>query len=137
MFDRPDRLDLLRAAEATLRDEVLPTLDGTARYAALMAASAVAIARREIEAGNEPARIVLDAFAELYGQDNVYRAGGDSVGRVQALLGDLARELRDGEYDSDLLGPVHGLLQILVAERLKQSNPRFIEAREYSQPSRC
>lgn len=137
MFDRPDRLDLLKAAEATLRDEVLPALDGTARYAALMAASAVAIARREIEAGVEPARIVLDAFAELYGQDNVHRAGGDSAGRVQALLGDLARELRDGVYDDDLLGPVHDLLRTLVAERLKQSNPRFLEASEYSQPSRC
>ncbi|MEQ8818196.1 MAG: DUF6285 domain-containing protein [Thalassobaculum sp.] len=137
MFDRPDRLALLGAAETALRDEVLPGLEGGARYTALMVASALAIARRELEAGNEPARVVLDAFAELYGQDNVHRAGGDSGERVKALMADLAREIRDGEYDDDLLGPIHAVLQTLVVERLKRSNPRFLEAREYSQPSRC
>jgi hypothetical protein len=52
-------------------------------------------------------------------------------------MGDLAREIRDGDYDDALLGPVYEVLRILVVERLKQSNPRFLEAREYSQPSRC
>jgi hypothetical protein len=137
MLDRPDRLDLLKAAEVTLNADVLPTLDGTTKYAALMVASAIAMARREIEAGHEPARRVLDAFAEFYGQDNVHRAGSDAVQRAQSLMGDLARELRDGDYDDALLGPVYEVLRVLVEERLKQSNPRFLEAREYSQPSRC
>lgn len=137
MLDRPDRLDLLRAAEAALTDEVLPALDGPTRYTALMVASALAIARREIEAGNDPARSVLDAFAEFYGQDNVHRAGADSAERAQRLIGDLAREIRDGDYDDALLGPVYAVLRVLVIERLKHSNPRFLEAREYSQPSRC
>lgn len=136
MFDRPDRLDLLAAAESALRDEVLPELDGAAKYSALMIASAIAIARREIAAGSAPARSVLDAFAELYGQDNVHRAGADSAERVLALSRDLARELREGEHDDDLLGPVSRVLLTLVIERLKASNPRFLEAREYSQPSR-
>ncbi len=136
MFDRPDRLDLLQAAETALRDDVLPGLEGPSRYTALMIASAIAIARRELEAGSAPAQVVLDAFAELYGQDNVHRAGGDSAGRQQALMSDLAREIRDGEYDDDLLGPVHTLLTTLVVERLKQSNPRFLEVSEFSQPNR-
>lgn len=136
MLDRPDRADLLKAAETALREDVLPALDGAARYQALMVASAIAMARREVEAGHEPARIVLDAFAEFYGQDNVHRAGGDSGERVQALLGDLAREIRDGEYDDALLGPVHAVLRALVVERLKHSNPRFLDDSEYSQPSR-
>jgi len=137
MLDRPDRLDLLKAAEAALRDDLLPALDGTAKYNALMVASAIATARREIEAGHAPVRAVLDAFAEFYGQDNVHRAGADSAERALALIGDLARELRDGEHDEALLGPVCEVLRTLVVERLKASNPRFLEAREYSQPSRC
>lgn len=137
MFDRPNRLDLLAAAEATLRDEILPALDGNLRYSTLMVAGAIAMARRELEAGNAPARIVLDAFAELYGQDNVHRAGGDSGERVQALMADLARAIRDGEYDEDLLGPVYEVLRTLTVERLKCSNPNFLEVSEYSQPSRC
>lgn len=137
MIDRPDRLALLAAAETTLREDVLPGLDGSTRYAALMVASAIAIARREIEAGYEPVRVTLDAFAEFYGQDNVHRSGGDSAERLLALMGDLKQELRDGEYDEVLLGPVHGVLSTFVVERLKRSNPRFLEASEYSQPSRC
>lgn len=130
MIDRPEPTDLLQAAEATLRDDVLPGLEGQARYAVLMAASAIAMARREIGAGHAPSRAVLDAFAELYGQDNVHRAGGDAPERVLALMGDLAREIREGEYDDALLGPVTGVLQTLVVERLKGSNPRFLRARE-------
>lgn len=136
MLDRPDPVDLLRAAETAVRDELLPGLDGAAKYTALMVASAVAMARREIEAGHAPVRAVLDAFADFYGQDNVHRAGSDSAERALALIGDLARELRDGEYDDALLGPVHEVLHAVVAERLRVSNPRFLEAREYSQPSR-
>lgn len=135
MFDRPDRLDLLEAAETALRDAVLPDLEGAARYTALMVASAIAMARRETEAGNEPARLVLDAFADFYGQDNVHRAGGDAGERVRALTADLAREIRDGAYDRNLLGPVQDVLRTLVVERLKHSNPRFLEVSEYSQPS--
>lgn len=136
MLDRPDRLDLLRAAETALRDELLPGLDGPAKYTALMVASAVAMARREIEAGHAPVRVVLDAFADFYGQDNVHRAGSDSAERALALMGDLARELREGEHDDALLGPVYDVLHTLVVERLRASNPRFLEVREYSQPSR-
>ncbi|HEY9568442.1 MAG TPA: DUF6285 domain-containing protein [Thalassobaculum sp.] len=136
MLDRPDRVDLLQAAETALRDELLPGLDGAAKYTALMVASAIAMARREIEAGHDPARRVLDAFAEFYGQDNVHRAGTGAGERALALMGDLARELRDGDYDEALLGPVHEVLHTLVVERLKAANPRFLEAREYSQPSR-
>lgn len=137
MLDRPGRLELLAAAERTLREEVVPELDGTPKYNALMVASAIAMARREMEAGPAPARTVLDAFAEFYGQDNVHRAGSDAPERVASLSEDLARELREGLHDDDLLGPVHKLLLAIVIERLKASNPRFVEAREYSQPSRC
>jgi hypothetical protein len=134
MFDRPDRGDLLDAAETTLRDDIIPGLGGAERYSALMVASAVAMARREIAAGHAPARAVLDAFADLYGQDNVYRSGEDSAARVQALLADLAREIRDGEYDDALTGTVHAVLRTLVVERLKLSNPRFLETSERDRP---
>lgn len=136
MLDRPDPIDLLYAAETAVRDELLPGLDGSAKYTALMIASAIAMARREIAAGRDPARAILDAFADLYGQDNVHRAGGDSGERAHALARDLARELRDGTHDEALLGPVYGVLHTLVVERLKVSNPRFLDVREYSQPSR-
>lgn len=43
----PEGLDLLDEAARLLREELAPTLSGEARYTALLAAKAVAMARRE------------------------------------------------------------------------------------------
>ncbi len=136
MSDRPNRGDLLAAAEETLREEVLPNLSGPAKYAGAMVAAAIATARREIEGGDDAARRILDAYADLYGQDNVHRSGADAETRIAALSRDLAQQIRSGEHDADLLGPIHTVLTTQVRERLNLSNPRFLAASEYSQPSR-
>ncbi|MDF1794247.1 MAG: DUF6285 domain-containing protein, partial [Thalassobaculaceae bacterium] len=93
-----------------------------------------ATARREIETGDAAARRALDAYADLYGQDNVYRSGGDAEQRIAALSRDLAREIRAGLHDDALLGPVFGVLETQVIERLGLSNPRFLVSSGYSQP---
>lgn len=134
MSDRPNRGELLAAAEETMRDEVLPALQGSAKYAALMVAAAIATVRREIETGHDASRRTLDAYAELYGQDNVYRSGGNGDERINELSRDLAREIRNGTYDADLLGPVFTVLETQVVERLGLSNPRFLTSSGYSQP---
>jgi len=136
MTDRPNRDDLLAAAEESLRADVLPALDGSAKYAALMVASAIATARREVALGSAAARRTLDAYAELYGQDNVHRSGADAEDRIAALNRDLAREIRAGAHDDDLLGPVRAVLLTQVIERLTLSNPRFLAASEKSPPVR-
>ena len=48
---------------------------------------------------------------------------------------DFDQALREGLYDTSLTGPVHTLLTILAEEKLKLSNPKFLAAREYSQPT--
>lgn len=138
MLDEPNRDALLTVAEETLKAEVLPTLDGAAKYAALMVLSAIGTARREVAAGYEPPRHILDAYANLYGQDNVHRAGFDATERIATLNCDLANAIREGEHDEELSepGPAYDVLRTLVIERLKLSNPRFLLESEYSQPSR-
>src|SRR3546814_16490266 len=128
MLDRPDRVDLLQTDETALRDELLPGLDGAAKYTALMVASAIAMARREIEAGHDPARRVLDAFAEFYGQANMHRAGTGPGDRALALIGDLAREPRADEYYESLFGPVHEVLPTTLCEPRRAANPRLLSA---------
>lgn len=134
MSDRPNRGELLAAAEVTMRDAVLPALEGSAKYAALMVAAAIATARRELEAGHDAARRTIDAYADLYGQDNVHISGGTADERIDAMSRDLAREIRRGAYDADLLGPVFTVLETQVVERLGLSNPRFLVSSGYSQP---
>lgn len=137
MFDKPNRGDLLDAALRTLREEVLPGLEGDRRYAGLMVASAIATVMREIESDNshEPVRRVLDHFADLYGQDNVHHAGVDGEERIRTLNQHLVSDIRDGEFDEDPTGPIHDLLLEQAYQRLRLSNPAFVDASEYSQPS--
>ncbi len=137
MFDKPNRADLLAAALRTLQEEILPALDGDRKYSGLMAASAIATVIREIESdsNHEPVRRVLDRFADLYGQDNVHHAGVDGEQRIRALNQHLVRDIRDGEFDDDPTGPIFALLLEQALQRLSLSNPKFIDASEYSQPS--
>lgn len=129
--DHPNRSDLLAAAEEALRAEVLPHLDGEAKYTGLLVAAALATARRELDTGDAAARRTLDAYALLYGDDNVARSGGDAEQRRDALSRDLAAQIRGGAYDSDLLGPVYTVLETQVVERLRLSNPKFLTTSGY------
>lgn len=137
MHDKPNRTDLLDAARQTLQREILPHLDGEKKYAGLMIASALATVIRELQgdASHEPVRRVLDQFADLYGQDNVHGAGLDGPERIDALNRHLVREIREGLYDDEPLGPIYPILMEQAIQRLRFSNPDFIEASEYSQPS--
>jgi len=137
MYEAPGRKALVETALDAFQQEILPELAGDRKYLGLMIASALSIAVRELEADEDatPVSRVLDAFATLYGEDNVARSGADPQSRLEALNRDLARELREGQYDKDLSGPVHRVLTVIAEEKLKLSNPKFLAAREYSQPT--
>ena len=137
MFEAPGRKALIETALAAFQDDILPSLDGDRKYLGLMIASALATASRELDAdtGRDGIQRILDGFAGLYGEDNVERAGHDAETKLDTLSRDLTRELREGLYDPSLTGPVHTLLTVLAEEKLKLSNPKFLAAREYSQPT--
>lgn len=137
MFEAPGRKALIETALAAFQEDILPALDGDRKYVGLMIASALAMAVRELDAdaGRDSVQRVLDGFASLYGEDNVERAGHDAEAKLETLSRDLTRELREGLYDNSLTGPVHTLLTVLTEEKLKLSNPKFLAAREYSQPT--
>lgn len=79
--DRPDARELVEAVAAWLGDELVPALEGGARFQALVAVQALGIAARELEHGPELAR-----------------RDGAALGD----LGELAADLRAGRHDDDL-----------------------------------
>ena len=94
-LDEPGALGLLTEAQRTLRERVLPGLTGDARLAALMVASALGMAERELVMG-EGAR-----------PDVHYGAGAGAAALVAAL--------RAGRHDGDL--DVHA--RLAQANRLR------------------
>jgi hypothetical protein len=99
MPDRPTAPELIEAVFEFLSGEVLPTADDhRLKFRTLVAMNALGIARRELEAGT---------------------AGLLSFEQASAL----ARQIRAGEAPDD----VHEMLKRDVAEKLRISNPAYLE----------
>jgi hypothetical protein len=98
MPDRPAAPELIEAVFEFLSGELLPTIDDhRLRFRTLVAMNALGIARRELEAGEE--------------------------GMGEDELRELARRIRAGDVDEAL----HARLKEHVAEKLRVSNPAYLE----------
>jgi hypothetical protein len=123
--DRPTGVELLRAVERFLEQEVVPQLDGVRRYHARVAANVVAIVAREIE--TEEAQLLsewerLGALLELREQRPDARdALRDAVrARSQAL----AERIRRGDADAGTWrAELIAHLRRTVADKLAVSRP--------------
>ena len=101
MPDRPAAPGLIEAVFEFLSGELLPTLDDhRLKFRTLVAMNALGIARRELEAGEE--------------------------GMGEDELRELARRIRAGDVDEGL----HARLKEHVAEKLRVSNPAYLEKYE-------
>jgi len=128
--ERPDVPDLLRTARAALLDELLVLLPREAHYTARMIANALDIAAREVERGSDPADALTEELcAGLYGDPPAPAAGaGPSAAERRASSERrLARDLRDGTLDGGPQRAIRTLLRQRIAERLRVSNPRYLE----------
>ena len=101
MPDRPAAPELIEAVFEFLSGELLPTIDDhRLKFRTLVAMNALGIARRELEAGEE--------------------------GMGEDELRDLARRIRAGDVDDGL----HARMKEHVAEKLRVSNPAYLEKYE-------
>jgi hypothetical protein len=101
MPDRPAAPELIEAVFEFLSGELLPTIDDhRLRFRTLVAMNALGIARRELEAREE--------------------------GTGEDELRELARRIRAGEVDEAM----HARLKEHVAEKLRVSNPAYLEKYE-------
>lgn len=66
MLPRPGAADLLKMAQQALQDQVVGKLEGEAKFAALMAARAIAIAETELREGAAADRAELKTIQALY-----------------------------------------------------------------------
>ena len=129
MRDRPDGIALLGLARRALLEELLQELPEEHRVTARMVANAMAIAARELAAGDAPTAAYAEALATLYdeGRELTSRGGtAESVEEViQRLAWWLAAEIRGGRRDGD--GAVHDLLRARVIDRVRETNPKLLD----------
>lgn len=128
MKNQPEASELLAIARETYLARIVPALPENLRYTALMIANAMAIARREIRAGNAPARAELRRLHLLH-------AGSPpqtDERPLRSMLADhnrrLAREIRAGRYDADN-GTLLDHLRRTTEEKLAISNPKALSGK--------
>jgi Domain of unknown function (DUF6285) len=126
MNDRPDAPDLLEIARQAFAAEVLPAVPEALRYTALMIANAMAIAQRELAAGDAPLR---EEYRRLAGLLSVNAAALQGQALREAVAGynqRLANEIRAGRFDGEKRAAMLEHLRRTTEEKLAVSNPKAL-----------
>jgi hypothetical protein len=124
MLPRPGAADLLKMAQQALQDQVVGAVDGEAKYAALMAARAIAIAEAELREGAAADRAELAAIQRLYEEPL-----GDDLGAARRRL---AADIRAHRFAPGTPREVR-LLDALTgatATRLRAVNIKYMSQRQ-------
>ncbi len=127
----PSAADLLDIARATILSEIAPSLPEPKRYAALMAANALAIAARDLAAaGVAPAEIAR--LASLLGD---WVPPGDEPSALRAGTAILAGRIREGRFDEgEARARLREHLMDTTRSRLAVSNPKALARDERKAP---
>ncbi len=119
----PSAADLLDIARATILADVAPSLPEDKRYAALMAANALAIAGRELAAPDSTAT-ELARLLDLVPGD---APPGEASAALREANARLARAIREGRFDEgESRTRLLAHLRECVRARLAVSNPRAL-----------
>lgn len=120
---------LLEEAHQLLKDELIPALPAEKRHAAMMVASAIAIAMRQGRAGQLQELQEADVLERLLeGKPAIApEAPADPRVRLQALQQQLCRRIARAAPGAPELGPaMHAHLLRFTTETLLESSPKYL-----------
>lgn len=123
----PSGAELLKSARETLLAELLPLLPEEGRYAARMAANAMAIAARELAGDGDGAEEELARLQRLL--PGFAPSTCAPLQAVREATVELAAAIRAGRFDADgARAALAEYFRTTTQERLAVSNPRILQA---------
>ena len=127
MRERPDGAELLDLAGSELRDSLLRLLPAEHRHTALMIGNAMAVAARQLRAGDAPLLREYESLCRLLGRPADGAPRGEAL--ASALL-ELNRELvlRIRGADEAGLAAIHAHLRAEAERRVRESNPAYLDS---------
>jgi len=129
MNDRPHAVELLKAAREAAIAEILPALPEALRYIGLMVANAIAIAEREIAAGETAAYAERERLQVLLSQPSEPIAGDTLSGVLARYNQSLAADIRAGRFDGERRDALLVHLRRTTEDKLAVSNPKALQGR--------
>ena len=127
MNDRPDARNLLETARKALVAEILPALPAGSRYTALMIANAMAIAEREIAAGEALLAAERDRLRALLSEYAEAPAGAPLREVVGGYNRQLIAAIRAGRFDGEERTVLLAHLRRTTEAKLAVSNPKMLK----------
>lgn len=129
MNDRPNARELIGTARDAFTAQILPVLPEALRYAGLMIANALAIAQREIGAGDAPARAEHERLCKLLSETPEALTGEALYGALAVYNQRLSRDIRAGRFDGRERAAMLEHLLRTTEEKLAVSNPKALHGR--------
>ena len=131
MRDQPDGAELLKTARTLLRDQLIPALPADQKYPALMIANAMAIAARQLDAGDEPLRQQWLTLRLLLDKpDRTVPVERETIeAELTAMNRTVAEQIRNGaaDTDHDRRAAIYDYLRQMTRQRVTESNPGFFD----------
>ena len=132
MQDKQTTLNLLETIRDVLNHEIFPNLPPNQANTAKMVKSGLNIVLRNLKRG--PRTTINTKRQQTSSNSTPLSKHNNSKSKVEFETPELTKEIRNGKYDEDLLGPILSQLEQQIRQRLEVSNPEYLTEPKFSQP---
>ena len=133
MQNRQTIMNLLRTIRDVLDQEIFPNLPANQLETAKMTQSGLDIVIRSLTKSSET--IKDPEIQEMPFKAPHSFLTNNKNSKYKFSVQELAKEIREGKYDNNLLGPILGELEEQVCQRLELSNPEYLSKQKFTQPN--
>ena len=133
MHDKQTIMNLLNTIRDVLDQDIFPNLSADQLETAKMTRSGLDIVIRRLTKSSET--ISDPKIPEMPLNTSHSFLTNNKNSKYKFSVHELAKDIREGKYDDNLLGPILEELEEQVCQRLQLSNPEYLSKNEFTQPN--
>ena len=133
MHDKQTIINLLNTIRDVLDQDIFPNLSANQLETAKMTRSGLDIVIRRLTKSSET--ISDPKIQEMPLNTSHSFLTNNKNSKYKFSVHELAKDIREGKYDDNLLGPILEELEELVCQRLELSNPEYLSKQKFTQPN--
>ena len=133
MHDRQTIMNLLNTIRDVLDQDIFPNLSANQLETAKMTRSGLDIVIRRLTKTSET--IADPKIQEMPFNISHSFLTNNKNSKYKFSVHELAKDIREGKYDDNLLGPILEELEEQVCQRLELSNPEYLSKQKFTQPN--
>ena len=133
MQNRQTIMNLLKTIRDVLDQDIFPNLPANQLGTAKMTQSGLDIVIRGLTKNSET--ITDPKIREMPFNDALSFLKNKKSSEYNFSARELAKDIREGKYDDNLLGPILKELEEQACQRLELSNPEYLSKQKFTQPN--